>query len=230
MSDRIENSTTNGSGHAKQSPGRLVLTGDLVRLEPLGLHHAEALSAASTSDRSLYQWTVVPHGIDEARAYIQTALEWREAGTAIPFVVIRNSDNVVIGTTRYWNIERWLWPSGHARHGNPHPDVAEIGYTWYAPSAIRTGANTEAKFLMLAHAFEVWNALRISLHTDLRNLRSQASMERIGFKREGILRAHKLAVDFASRDSVRFSMTAAEWPEAKQKLAIRLQRQPIPEP
>lgn len=205
------------------------LTGTLIRLEPLRLGHVEALAAASAADPSLYdasiyQWTVVPQGLGETASYVETALDWREAGTAIPFIVIRNRDNAIIGTTRYWNIEWWLWPSGHGRHGNPYPDVAEIGYTWYARSAIRTGANTEAKFLMLQHAFEVWKALRICLHTDSRNLRSQASMERIGFKREGTLRAHKIATDSIARDSVRYSMIAAEWPEAKQRLIARLNR------
>jgi RimJ/RimL family protein N-acetyltransferase len=207
----------------------LALTGRNIRLEPLGLEHVEALAAASAADPSLcddliYNFTIVPQGTEETTRYIQTALDWQEAGTAVPFIVIRNADNSIIGTTRYWNIERWLWPAGHVRHNNPHPDVCEIGYTWYTRSAIRTAANTEAKFLMLAQAFEVWNALRICLHTDSRNLRSQASMERIGFKREGVLRAHKLAADNVPRDSIRFSMTAAEWPQAKQRLLERLRQ------
>lgn len=205
----------------------LTLTGRYIRLEPLGLEHIPALSAASAADPSLcddliYQFTVVPQGTDETTRYVQTALDWQRDGTALPFIVVRNSDNATIGTTRYWNIERWLWPAGHPRHNRTHPDVCEIGYTWYTRSAIRTGANTEAKFLMLAHAFEVWNALRVCLHTDSRNLRSQASMERIGFSREGVLRAHKLSSDNISRDSVRFSMIASEWPTAKQRLALRL--------
>jgi N-acetyltransferase len=207
----------------------LVLTGARIRLEPLGLHHAEALSAASAPDpsnhdASLYQWTVVPQGLDETISYIQTALDWRDAGTALPFAVVRLGDNAVIGTTRFWNIERWDWPSGHERHGNPYPDVCEIGYTWYAHSAIRTGANSEAKYLMLAHAFEVWKSFRVSLQTDSRNLRSQAAIERLGCKREGVLRAQKLAPDFTPRDSVRYSMIAAEWPQAKQRLIERIER------
>jgi len=204
------------------TPEALTLTGSHIRLEPLTLSHAEALVAASSSgDSELYRWTVVPQTLDDMTRYIRTALDWQDAGTAIPFAIVRLSDNAVIGTTRYWNMERWDWPSGHARHGNPHPDVAEIGWTWYAPSAIRTGANPEAKFLMLSHAFEVWKALRISLHTDSRNLRSQAAMERLGLRREGVIRAHKLAPDNTVRDSVRFSMIAAEWPEAKQRILPR---------
>lgn len=203
------------------------LSGLYIRLEPLGLHHVEALSAASAANSSLhepalYSWTIVPQGIEETTRYVQTALDWRNDGTAIPFVVIRNADNAVIGSTRYWNIDRWPWPASHERHGNPYPDASEVGYTWYARSAIRSGANTEGKFLMLQHAFEVWNALRISLHTDTRNLRSQASMERIGFKREGVIRMHKLANDNVPRDSVRFSMIASEWPEVRQRLVARL--------
>lgn len=208
-------------------PRDLTLIGRLIRLEPLALEHVGVLTAAATADpalcdESVYKFTIVPQNADETACYIQTALDWRDAGTAVPFVVIRNDDNTVIGSTRYWNIERWLWPVGHPRHGNPHPDICEIGYTWYTRSAIRSGANTEAKYLMLKHAFEVWNALRVCLHTDSRNLRSQASMERIGFKREGELRAHKLAVDNISRDSVRFSMIADEWSQAKQRLIYRL--------
>lgn len=207
------------------------LTGNHIRLEPLTRDHIEALSAAAAEpspgamDPTLYNWTIVPQSIAETTRYVETALDWQAAGTAVPFAVVRLSDEAVIGSTRYWNIERWLWPSGHPRHGNPYPDACEIGWTWYARSAIRTGANPEAKFLMLQHAFEVWNTLRVCLHTDARNTRSQAAMERIGFKHEGILRAHKLAVDAIPRDSFRYSMTAAEWPEAKQRLAARLQRQ-----
>ncbi len=201
----------------------LTLTGQIIRLEPLTLNHAEALAAASASaDPALYQWTYVPRGLDEALDYIKTALDWRDAGTAIPFAVVRISDNTVIGTTRFWNIERWDWPSGHPRRDSSYPDVAEIGWTWYAPSAVRTGANAEAKFLMLRHAFETWKSLRISLQTDVRNLRSQAAIERLGCKREGVLRAQKLSPDFVARDSVRYSMLADEWPEAKQRLLQRL--------
>lgn len=207
----------------------LTLTGRSIRLEPLGREHIEALSAASAAldpamtDPSIYSWTVVPQGIAEMTRYVEIALEWRDAGTAIPFAVVRLRDKVVIGSTRYWNIERWNWPEGHSRHGNPHPDVCEIGWTWYARPAIRGGANPEGKFLMLQHAFEMWKALRVCLHTDSRNLRSQAAMERIGFKHEGVLRAHKLAVDGVVRDSFRYSMIASEWPEAKQRLRERMQ-------
>jgi len=201
----------------------LSLSGKHIRLEPLSLSHIEPLFAATAGDPSLYRWTFVPTSLEETARYIETALEWRDIGTSIPYAVVRQSDNTVIGSTRFFNSERWDWPVGHERCGNPYPDISEIGYTWFAHSAIRTAANTESKFLMLQHAFEVWKTFRISLQTDARNLRSQAAIERLGCRREGVLRAQRLAPDVTVRDSVRFSMLAAEWPEAKQRLALRLQ-------
>ncbi len=195
------------------------LTGLHIRLEPLGHHHAEALAAASAGDPSLYQWSPVPQGVAEAARYIDTALAWRAADSAVPFAIVRIADGVVIGSTRFWNLERWAWPPGHARYGRHDPDACEIGYTWLARSAIRTAANTEAKLLMLAHAFEAWQMLRVCLHTDARNPRSRAAIERIGGRFEGILRAHRLAADFTARDSVRYSILAAEWPETKMQLS-----------
>lgn len=207
----------------------LNLVGNLIRLEPLTREHIESLAAASAADApahddNLYRWTIVPCGIEATRQYVNTALKWRDEGSALPFVVVRQSDNATIGSTRFWNIEHWLWPAGHARHGNTNPDACEIGYTWYTRSAIRTGANTEAKLLMFTHAFEVWSTLRVCLHTDARNLRSQAAMERLGCQREGVLRAHRMASDFTSRDSVRFSIVAAEWPDAREHILTRLRR------
>ncbi|MGB7548403.1 MAG: GNAT family protein [Terracidiphilus sp.] len=196
----------------------LTLTGRHVRLDPLEPSHAEGLAAAAQADPSLYQWSPVPQGIAQARRYIETARSWRDVGSAVPFAIIRIEDGVVIGSTRFWKIERWAWPEGHARHGRNHPDACEIGYTWLTRSAIRTAANTEAKQLMLTHAFEVWGVLRVCLHTDARNLRSQAAIERIGGSREGMLRAHRMAADYTPRDSVRYSIIASEWPELKQRL------------
>jgi N-acetyltransferase len=195
------------------------LQGKHIRLEPLEHRHVGGLAAASAAaDPSLYRWSPVPQGEAEARVYIDTALAWRDAGTAVPFATVRAEDGVIIGSTRFWNIERWAWPVGHPSHGRGTPDACEIGYTWLAPSAIRTGVNTEAKFLMLRYAFEVWNVLRVCFHTDVRNERSRAALERIGCQREGILRAHRMAADFIPRDSVRYSIIAAEWPIVKDRL------------
>jgi len=200
------------------------LHGKHIRLEPLELRHVDGLVAASSGDRALYQWSPVPRGMVEATSYVETALAWRDGGSAVPFAIVRRNDDSVIGSTRFWNIERWAWPQGHDRHAREFPDACEIGYTWLARTAMRTAANTEAKLLMLAHAFEVWQALRVCFHTDARNQRSRAALERIGGKQEGILRAHRMAADFLPRDSVRYSIVAEEWPAAKQLLAALLDR------
>lgn len=194
-----------------------VLEGKHVRLEPLEHRHIDALLAAA-ADQSLYGWTTVPSNEPAMTAYIETALSWRDAGTAVPFATVRVADGAVIGSTRFWEIEQWSWPEGHALRGRNLPDVCEIGWTWLARPAIRTAANTEAKLLMLTHAFETWKVLRVCLHTDSRNERSRAAMERMGARFEGILRAHRKAVDNIPRDSARYSIIAAEWPETKQYL------------
>jgi N-acetyltransferase len=204
----------------------LVLTGGHIRLESLDHRHVDGLAAASAGDPSLYQWTSVPRSKLEAAAYIDTALSWQEAGTAVPFATISVPDGVVIGSTRFFNMERWAWPIGHARHDRVAADACEIGYTWLGRAAVRTPANTEAKLLMLTHAFEVWQMLRVCFHTDVRNQRSRAALERIGGKFEGILRSHRMAADFIARDSARYSIVAAEWPAAKQQLTQLLNRHP----
>lgn len=196
----------------------LVLQGRQVRLEALERRHVDGLVAAAAGDVSLYRWSPVPQGTDEAQRYVDTALAWKDAGSALPFAIVRMEDGSVIGSTRFWNLERWAWPEGHVSHGRGFPDACEIGYTWLAASAIRTGTNTEAKLLMLAHAFEAWQVLRVCFHTDARNHRSRAALERIGGQFEGILRAHRMAADYLPRDSVRYSIVASEWPEVKRKL------------
>jgi len=201
------------------------LQGKHIRLEPLDRHHVDGLAAASaTGDAVLYRWSPVPQGKAEATTYVETALAWREANTAISFATVRAKDGVVIGSTRFFNLEWWAWPKGHPSYGRGVPDACEIGYTWLARPALRTAANTEAKLLMLCHAFEVWQVLRVCLHTDVRNERSRAAMERIGCKFEGILRAHRMAADFIARDSARYSIVAAEWPAVKHRLIQMVER------
>jgi RimJ/RimL family protein N-acetyltransferase len=195
-----------------------VLQGHYVRLEPLEHRHIGGLVAAAGTDAELYRWSPVPQSQEAASRYVETALAWQDAGTAVPFAIVRMEDGLILGSTRFWNIERWAWPPGHPSHGRDVPDACEIGYTWLARSAIRTGANTESKLLMLRHAFEVWDVLRVCFHTDARNLRSQAALERIGGQREGVLRAHRMAADFIPRDSVRYSIVATEWPATKKRL------------
>jgi RimJ/RimL family protein N-acetyltransferase len=194
------------------------LSGRHIQLEPLDLLHVDGLVAASAADPSLYQWSPVPQGRADAARYVHTALSWQQAGTALPFAIIRAADAAVIGSTRFFDLERWAWPPSHPRHGHSAPDACEIGYTWLTRPAIRTPANTEAKLLMLTYAFETWQVLRVCLHTDARNQRSRSAIERIGGKFEGILRSHRMAADFIARDSARYSIVAVEWPEVKKNL------------
>ncbi len=200
------------------------LHGNHIRLEPLERRHIEPLAAASAGDPALYRWSPVPRGTEEVARYVETALAACDAGKALPFATVRLADGKVIGSTRLYNFEFWEWPAGHALHGRSTPDACEIGYTWLTHSAIRTAANTEAKLLLLTHAFEVWQVLRVCLHTDARNERSRAAIARIGGKFEGILRSHRMAADYIARDSARFSFIASEWPAAKQRLVHLLDR------
>jgi N-acetyltransferase len=199
-----------------------VLHGRHVRLEPLERRHASGLAEASAVDPSLYALSPVPQGRAAAAAYIETALALRQAGTAAPFAVLRAADRTVIGSTRFWEMQRWPWPPDHPRYGHGGPDTCEIGYTWFARPAIRTGANTETKLLMLGLAFETWEVQSVCFCTDARNERSRRALERVGARFEGILRAHRLAADITPRDSARYSITAAEWPEVKRGLEERL--------
>jgi len=195
-----------------------VLKGRHVRLEPLEHRHIDGLVAAAAEDPSLYRWSPVPQGKIEAVNYVDIALARRNAGTAVPFAIVRLDSDAVIGSTRFWNLERWSWPPGHRSHGRTVPDACEIGYTWLTRSAIRTAANTEAKLLLLTHAFDGWGVLRVCFHTDARNQRSRAALERIGGRFEGILRSHRMAADYTARDSVRYSIVSSEWSAVKQRL------------
>jgi N-acetyltransferase len=194
------------------------LTGRRVRLEPLQARHAAGLAKASSGAGDLYRMTFVPTTEEEAADYIAAAAAGREAGTSAPFAVIRVADETVIGSSRLWDLAWWDWPEDHPRHLHDGPDACEIGWTWLAPSAIRTGANTEMKLLMLSHAFETWQVHRVCFHTDSRNERSRRAIERLGAQFEGIIRAHRLAADIQPRDSARYSVTAAEWPTVRERL------------
>jgi RimJ/RimL family protein N-acetyltransferase len=195
-----------------------VLSGRLVRLEPLRPEHAPGLAAATAGDPELYRLTRVPFSEDAALQYVASAEATRQAGTAAPFAVIRLADETVIGSTRLFDLERWAWPAGHQRHDHDGPDTCEIGHTWLAASAIRTGANTEMKRLMLTLAFEIWEVQSVCFHTDARNERSRRALARIGARYEGTLRSHRLAAD-GPRDSARFAITAVDWPAVRAHLA-----------
>jgi N-acetyltransferase len=191
------------------------LTGKVVRLEPLQFQHVPGLVAAAAGGGELYRWSPVPQDEAQVRQYVETAIAARDRGTAVPFAVARMDDDTVIGSTWFFDIEHWPWPPSHHRAG---PDTCEIGYTWLSQHAIRTGANTEMKRLMLTHAFETWQVRSVCLHTDARNQRSRQAMERLGARFEGILRAHRLGADLTPRDSARFSITATEWPQVRRHI------------
>jgi RimJ/RimL family protein N-acetyltransferase len=194
------------------------LTGRHIRLEPLQLRHTQGLVAASAGDPELFRMSKVPVGDAEMIGYIEAAQAAREAGQAAPFAVIRLADEAVIGSTRLFDLQWWSWPEGHPRHRHDGPDTCEIGHTWLTRSAIRTGANTEMKRLMLTLAFETWEVQSVCFHTDARNERSRQALSRIGARYEGILRSHRLATDDRPRDSARFAITAADWPAVRAHL------------
>jgi RimJ/RimL family protein N-acetyltransferase len=185
-------------------PDAPLLRGQHVLLEPLDHAHVEGLVRAGAGDRSLYQWALAPSGEAQVIKYIETALAWRDAGSAVPFAILRAADGAVIGSTRFFDLATWAWPTGHPRHGRVLPEVGEIGYTWLTHAAIRTAANTEAKLLLLTLAFETWELLRVCAQP------------------EGILRAHRLAADDTPRNSARYSIVAAEWAAVKERLSQRL--------
>lgn len=201
----------------------VTLTGEHVRLEPLRLAHIAPLVAAANESRLNYGLSYVPADEAAMRAYVDTALSLYEQGQALPFATFDRARNQVVGTTRFANVERWSWPPDAARKLTAVDfEAAEIGWTWLAASAQRTAINTEAKLLMLGHAFEVWRLVRVNLKTDVRNARSRSAIERIGARLDGILRAQMPASDGGVRDSAMYSMLASEWPEAKKKLLSRL--------
>jgi RimJ/RimL family protein N-acetyltransferase len=201
------------------------LTGERVRLEPLDREHTDGLWSAADGPRETFALTSVPGSLAEARSYIEAALSLRNAGTAVPFAIVDRVQGVVVGATRFWNIERWTWPPQHPRQRPAdQPDAVEIGWTWLAERAQRTGLNREAKLLLLGHAFETWQCHRVTLKTDARNLRSRAGIEGIGGKLDGIVRAHLPAVDGGIRDTALYSILPTEWPAIKARLIERLRR------
>jgi RimJ/RimL family protein N-acetyltransferase len=199
-------------------PAPVVLAGRHVRLEPLTLAHTAALAAAGAGDRSTFGLTPVPDDESGASAYIAGLLADAAAGSALPFATVL-PDGEVVGATRFLDLQ--YWPLGDDR-GAGVPVVAEIGGTWLVPKVQRTAVNTEAKLLMLTHAFETWRVRRVSLKTDARNSRSRAAIERLGARFDGILRAHMPAADAGLRDSAYYSILDTEWPEVRTGLVSRL--------
>jgi N-acetyltransferase len=187
----------------------VTLEGNHVRLEPLTLDHLDALCAVGL-DPELWKFTTVNiRNRDEMRAYVEEALKLQAVGTVMAFATRDKKSDTIVGSTRFADIQ--------VAHR-----TMEIGWTWIARAFQRTAVNTEAKYLMLRHAFEQMDARRVMLKTDETNLKSRAAIARIGAKQEGILRNHMLVWGGRNRNSVIFSIIAEEWPEAKRNLEAKL--------
>lgn len=188
----------------------VVLAGRHVRLEPLATEHADALEAAALDGHQHRLWVTIVPGPGEAAGYIATALAQQAQGRALPFVV-RDANGTIVGSTRYCNVE-----AAHRR--------VEIGYTWYAARVQRTALNSEAKRLLLAHAFETLDCIAVEFRTHWHNRRSRAAIERLGAKQDGLLRNHMIMPDGTLRDTVVYSVIASEWPTVRRGLDWRLQQ------
>jgi N-acetyltransferase len=202
----------------------VVLEGAHVRLAPLRPDHVADLVRAAGAERDLYRYAIVPDGPAAMAAYVAEALDEQAAGRQLPFVTIRREDGRVVGTTRFFETEPWRWPDGHPAQRVGRPDVVEIGGTWLAAGARRTAVNTEAKLLMLTHAFEEWQVYRVALRTDVRNSVSRRAIERLGARFEGVRRADRPGADGTVRDSAFYSIVAEEWPSARTALRSLLSR------
>ena len=178
-----------------------------IRLEPLGLQHTAGLQTAA-ADGALWRLRVtsVPEP-EHTAAYIETALH---TANRLAFAVIDEASGQVLGSTSYHDIL-------------PAVRRLEIGYTWYAQSHWRTALNSTCKLMLLCHAFEALQAQTVGWRTDIENIRSQAAIERLGARKDGTIRGNALRRDGSIRDTVMYSMSAAEWPQAKQALLARLQ-------
>ncbi len=187
----------------------VVLEGEFVRLEPMSLGHLDALWVAG-NDETLWRW--IPTSVassGDMRKYIETALNDRDRGVALPFVTIEKTSGKVIGSTRFGNID-----TAHRR--------AEIGWTWINPQWQRTAINTDAKFTMLTHAFETWRCIRVEFKTDALNEQSRNAILRLGAREEGTFRQHMITETGRFRDSVYFSIIDSEWNAVKRGLIEKL--------
>jgi RimJ/RimL family protein N-acetyltransferase len=187
-----------------------VLMGRHARLEPMSRDHVDGLCAALSGDALAALWfTQVPKAVDAA-AYVDTVLAAQADGRVLPFVV-RDADGRVVGSTRFYGLEADV------------PKLS-IGYTWYTPDVQRTGVNTEAKLLLLTHAFETLGCISVVFETSWFNHRSRAAIARLGAKQDGVLRNHKRHTDGSPRDTVVFSIIDGEWPAVKRNLLAKLAR------
>lgn len=192
-------------------PTSPLLQGRSVRLEPLAPEHLPGLIQVGL-EPSLWRWTQNKiRSAEDMQRYVAQALDEARRGTAVPFATVWQATGQVIGSTRFGNIAL-----EHRR--------VEIGWTWLAPAWQRTAANTEAKLLMLRHAFDAWHCQRVELKTNALNTVSRNAMLRLGATEEGTLRRHMIAEDGSTRDTVYFSILADEWPGVRSRLEARLAR------
>ena len=185
------------------------LSGRVVRLEPLSVDHVAALALVGL-DPDIWRW--IPNQVttpDEMRGYVLLALEEQRRGVSLPFATVLQSSGEVIGSTRYGNID-----ANNRR--------LEIGWTWIAKPHQRSAVNTEAKLLLLSHAFETLGAIRVELKTDALNEKSRNAILRIGAREEGTFRKHLITASGRVRDTVYFSIVDTEWPSVKARLQARL--------
>ncbi len=187
----------------------LTLDGTRVRLDPMSLDHLDELSAAGAFD-DLWKWTRTRATTRESmREYMEAAMAEAAQGVAMPFVTVDKASSRIVGSTRFGNID-------------PFNRRVEIGWTWITPEFQRSYVNSEAKYLMLRQAFEVWDCVRVELKTDVLNSKSREAMRRLGATEEGVFRKHMLAYGGRFRDSICFSILDTEWPAVKQKLESSL--------
>ncbi|HEY7415433.1 MAG TPA: GNAT family protein [Ktedonobacteraceae bacterium] len=191
----------------------VVLSGSVVRLEPMQPQHAAALIEVGQDDSNWMYMTANPTGsLESMQAWISVTLTEMEHGRELPFVIVQQSTERIVGSTRYMDIRA-------KDHG------LEIGATWLTPEVRRTTMNTECKYLLLCHAFETLKAIRVQLKTDSRNIRSQEAIERLGAMKEGVLRNHIIMPDGQYRHSVYYSVLGQEWPAVKARLEAFLSAQ-----
>jgi N-acetyltransferase len=203
----------------------VVLEGRHVRLEPLAERHLADLLPIVEGPRETFAITWVPRDEAGLRRYLEVALQERRQGVSLPFATVDRRRGKAVGSTRFMTIECWQAAPGSPLARPPGvPHAVEIGHTWLAPHAQRTALNTEAKLLMLGHAFQRWEVLRVTLKTDARNVRSRTAIERLGARFDGVLRAAVLAADGVARDTAYYSILAAEWPEVRGRLEEKLAR------
>jgi len=190
----------------------VVLEGDRVRLEPMRRDHLDDLAEAGKHEE-LWRWTSNKATTrDTMSEYMEAALAGAADGNAVPFVTIDKPSATLVGSTRFGNID-------------PVNRRVEIGWTWISPTFQRTYVNSEAKYLMLRHAFDVWDCVRVELKTDVLNDKSRAAMLRLGAVEEGVLRRHILTYTGRFRDSIYYSILDHEWPAVRARLEARLRRQ-----